>query len=125
MPESLYRFLVGAAAAGAFEAFKLWDLRSKIPKNEFSHLLSSSVLWTTLLLMLSSAGFVSWAFYEGEADVRAWKLCTAGVSARTLIRDAMTTAGGKRKLTLGGHHSSASIESEPSRWRKLLGELFQ
>jgi hypothetical protein len=106
LAEFAYRFLIGAAGAGAFEALKLWELRAKLPESRFRALFRSYSMWVPLILMLAASGFLCWALYEGEPNVRAWKLVTAGITTRTLLRELSSVASANKKVKLGSSSSA-------------------
>jgi hypothetical protein len=98
MSDGLFRFLVGAGGAGAFEVLKYWDLQHKLTPGKFSKLLRSSVFWIPVVGMLVASGFVSWAYFDGRPAAMTWDFLMAGVAARTLLRE-----GSSRFVQPTGH----------------------
>ncbi len=110
MSDGLFRFLVGAAGAGAFEVLKYWDLRDKLTPGKFDKLLRSKVFWIPVAGMLSASGFVSWAYFDGRPAALTWDYLMAGVAARTLLREGSTRLVHSGPQGAGGHLGAADAD---------------
>jgi hypothetical protein len=98
----LHHFILGAGGAAAFEALKLWDLHGKLGEERFLRLLRSFSLWIPLVLMLAASGFLTWAFYDGDAKAKTWNLVVTGIAIRTLVREVASAGFANSKRMLGG-----------------------
>lgn len=94
-------FVIGAAAAAAFECLKVYDLKHKLANKKYRRLIRSGLFWVVVIGMLAASGFFSWVVYAERADASAAQLAIAGIAARSVIREGLSTITAKNPVKLG------------------------
>jgi len=97
----LHHFVVGAAAASAFELLKLYELKHKLTNKKTTRLLHSGLFWITVAGMIAASGFFAWVFYAERPHATAAELALCGVAARSLVREAVAALSVKQGVKLG------------------------
>jgi hypothetical protein len=104
-----HHFLLGAGGAATLEALKLWELQGKLNEAKFRKLLTSYVMWIPLIAMLAASGFVAWAYYESAPSTDTWNIVLAGIAARTLAREVVSTKLSHGKIKLGPDDNGVTV----------------
>lgn len=97
----LYTFSLGALAAAAGEALKLYEYRGRLTSAKYRALGRSGLFWAVFLAMVLASGFVAWAVNASSPDVTPLQILFTGLGARGIARGAAASYSANRQITLG------------------------
>ena len=80
---------------------KLWEYYGALPHKKWKALPSSAQYWLLVIGMLLASGFFSWVICEQSPSSTAIQVATAGIAARSLIRQFLAAKTSNRSTKLG------------------------
>jgi hypothetical protein len=97
----LYTFSLGALAAAAGEALKLYEYRGRLSSVKYRALLRSGLFWGVFFAMVLASGFIAWAVNANSPEATPLQIVFTGLGARAIARGAAAGHSANRSVTLG------------------------